>query len=326
MEAKLNVVILAHTPEFEQNIVRGAKLCYSSADIEALKDKVTPEEAQKFLEMILGLGHGSVLEHSCITFGIEGVSRSLTHQLVRHRIASYSQKSQRYVKEGQFSYVIPKDIRNNHRAKEVFIKVMEADQKAYDDLVHILLEGYLEDTDYDTYQELKEDNKNLASKFEKRAIENARAVLPNACETKIQVTMNVRTLFNFFKERCCDRAQDEIRDMAYKMWLECMKISPTIFKHAVPSCVNGKCKEGKMSCGKMAYYKDKHSTLRKVYRHEEDGTKTRVKFEDLKVDDIIEMFEPDNETQVLCDGEPYMRVTEIIAPGKIDVMPYQYML
>ena len=108
METKLNVVVLSHTPEFEQNIVRGARLCYSSASIEGLRDKVTPEDAERFLNMILDIGHGSILEHSSITFGIEGVSRSLTHQLVRHRVgSSYSQKSQRYVSEGQFEYVIP---------------------------------------------------------------------------------------------------------------------------------------------------------------------------------------------------------------------------
>lgn len=251
MEAKLNVVVLTHTPDFEQNIARGAKLCYSSADVEELRDKVTPEDAIKFLDMILGLGHGSVLEHSSITFVIEGVSRSLTHQLVRHRIASYSQKSQRYVKEGQFNYIIPKEIKSSPEATAVFIKAMEDDQKAYDKIVDILIEKYIAELGH-------EPTKKELSTIEKKAIENARYVLPNACETKIQVTMNVRTLFNFFRERLCDRAQDEIRDLAYAMWLLCIEISPTIFKHAVPSCVNGKCKEGAMSCGKMLYYKEKH--------------------------------------------------------------------
>lgn len=312
METKLNVVVLSHTPEFEQNIVRGARLCYSSADIEELRDKVTPENAENFLNMILGLGHGSVLEHSCITFGIEGVSRALTHQLVRHRIASYSQKSQRYVKEGQFSYVVPKAIANNEWAKSRYIEHMRDTQGAYDYIVMELMAEYMEDyarnnvrgefvrlvhdkvtelwqqkSDYMEYEHITSDyaaqmvrdifiwaigesdylmnalkiaDKKTYSKFEKIAIENARYVLPNGCETKIQMTVNVRTLFNFFKERLCDRAQDEIRDLAFEMWKECMKISPTIFRHAVPTCVNGKCKEGKMSCGKMAQYKEKHNT------------------------------------------------------------------
>ena len=107
----------------------------------------------------------------------------------------------------------------------------------------------------------KSEHKNEYNKFSKIAAENARAVLPNACETKIQVTMNVRALFNFFKERLCDRAQEEIREMAFEMWKACMEISPTIFKYAVPTCVNGKCKEGKMSCGKMLQYKQKYKEI-----------------------------------------------------------------
>ena len=269
MESKLNVTVLSYTPNFEQNIVRGARLCYSSADIEELRDKVTPEDAERFLNMILEIGHGSILEHSSITFGIEGVSRSLTHQLVRHRVGcSYSQKSQRYVNEGQFEYIIPKPIAKYEHLKADYIKSMERLQEDYNYLTTELLKEQIKEqfaADYEN-QDLKEviekiktTDKKLYSKFEKIAIENARYVLPNACETKIQVTMNVRALFNFFKERLCDRAQEEIRDMAFEMWKECMKISPTIFKYAVPTCVHGKCKEGKMSCGKMLDYKKKYN-------------------------------------------------------------------
>ena len=281
METKLNVVVLSHTPEFEQNIVRGARLCYSSASIEGLRDKVTPEDAERFLNMILDIGHGSILEHSSITFGIEGVSRSLTHQLVRHRVgSSYSQKSQRYVSEGQFEYVIPKPIAKHEALKADYIKMMERLQEDYNHITFELLKeqikeqfeaGYeneilkvaiQEEVAYDELVRIfKETDKKLYSKLEKIAIENARYVLPNACETKIQVTMNVRALFNFFKERLCDRAQEEIRDMAFEMWKACMEISPTIFKHAVPTCVHGKCTEGKMSCGKMLYYKRKHGEV-----------------------------------------------------------------
>lgn len=285
MEAKLNVVVLSHTPEFEQNIVRGARLCYSSASIEELREKVTPENAEKFLNMILEIGHGSILEHSSITFGIEGVSRSLTHQLVRHRIgSSYSQKSQRYVSEGQFEYIIPKPIAKYDYLKEDYIKCMERLQEDYNQItLGLLMEQIKEYVEVgranekieeainrkcdreEVIQLFKESDKKLYSKFEKIAIENARYVLPNACETKIQVTMNVRALFNFFKERLCDRAQEEIRDMAFEMWKVCMEIAPTIFKYAVPTCVHGKCKEGSMSCGKMLYYKQKHGELIKHY-------------------------------------------------------------
>ena len=285
METQLNVVVLSHTPEFEQNIVRGARLCYSSADIEELRDQITPESAEKFLNMILEIGHGSILEHSSITFGIEGVSRSLTHQLVRHRIGcSYSQKSQRYVSEGQFEYVIHKPIAKCESLKADYIQMMARLQKDYN---HIALTLFMEQVkeqasngevpeevreaiannmqEEDVLEILKEKDKKLYSRLEKVAIENARYVLPNACETKIQVTMNVRALFNFFKERLCDRAQEEIRDMAYEMWLACMEIAPTIFKYAVPTCVHGRCKEGKMTCGKMLYYKEKHGQIIKKY-------------------------------------------------------------
>lgn len=314
MEAKLNVMVLSHTPEFEQNIVRGAKLCYSSASIEDLKERVTPEDAEKFLNMILEVGHGSILEHSTITFGIEGVSRSLTHQLVRHRLASYSQKSQRYVKEGQFSYIIPKAIKASPFATAMYIEAMEEAQRAYDQITGILLETYIKELDH-------EPSKRELSALEKMAIENARYVLPNACETKIQITMNVRSLFNFFKERLCDRAQEEIRDLAYAMWLECMKISPTIFKHAVPTCVYGKCKEGKMSCGKMAYYKRKHTSLRHVYKIV-NNERIEVSMSDLMPGDTILMFEPDDETPVLAEnGETLMVVTKKIRPDKIEVEP-----
>lgn len=257
-EAKLNVVVLGCTPEFEQNIVRGARLCYSSANIEDLRDKVTPEDAEKFLNMILGIGHGSVLEHSSITFGIEGVSRSLTHQLVRHRIGcSYSQKSQRYVSEGQFEYVIPAPIKGNKEAEKKFSETMEDIQKSYNEIADKLLAGFIRErllrlnsndkefilgiSDAELIATQKEDKQKF-NKLKKKAIENARYVLPNACETKIQVTMNVRALFNFFNERLCDRAQEEIRAMAFEMWKACMEIFPTIFKHAVPACVKGNVK------------------------------------------------------------------------------------
>ena len=275
-EAKLNVVVLSHTPEFEQNIVRGARLCYSSASIEELRDKVTPEDAERFLNMILEIGHGSILEHSSITFGIEGVSRSLTHQLVRHRIGcSYSQKSQRYVSEGQFEYVIPGPIKGSKKATEKFIQTMEEIQESYNEIAEELLadlvrerlgkENVVELSNKEIIEKCKLEDSKSYKELSKKAIENARYVLPNACETKIQVTMNVRALFNFFKERLCERAQEEIREMAFQMWKGCMEISPTIFQYAVPACVNGKCKEGAMTCKKMVEYKEKYNEEIKKY-------------------------------------------------------------
>ena len=187
-----------------------------------------------------------------------------THQLVRHRIASYSQKSQRYVKEGQFEYIIPKEIENNNIAKKLFVISMEDAQYYYDRIVEELLIQYVDD--YFTKNEIKIDNefvdkvnickqsyKKQYREFEKKAIENARYVLPNACETKIILTMNIRSLMNFFQHRCCVRAQDEIRQLANEMLKQCREVAPTLFKYAGASCImNGTCPEGKMSCGKVA--------------------------------------------------------------------------
>ena len=160
-----------------------------------------------------------------------------SHQLVRHRIASYSQKSQRYVNETQFGYVVPPTINTSGPAMELFNQLMQRIQCDYEDL-----------------RELIKDDLVKHGMDEKKAVkvanEDARFVLPNACETSIIVTMNIRSLFNFFKHRCCNRAQWEIREVAMEMWKLCMKVSPTIFSHAGPDCVTkGCCSEGKMTCG-----------------------------------------------------------------------------
>lgn len=241
----MKVTLITHTPNPEKVIASAAKLCYSSSDIESLMSGLTPEKVETFINKLADLGHQSPLEHCTFTFGIEGVSRSLTHQLVRHRIASYSQKSQRYVAEGQFEYVIPPEIENIPEAKVLFIKAMECDQMIYDKLTDILTKKHFEDMIAEGMDEKKAKQTSV-----KKAIEDARFVLPNACETKIIATMNIRTLLHFFDERCCERAQWEIRAMANKMLCLCQEVSPILFKNAGASCVRGKCKEGKMSCGK----------------------------------------------------------------------------
>lgn len=241
----MKVTLITHTPEPEKVIASAAKLCYSSSDIESLMNGLTTEKVETFIKKLTDLGHQSPLEHCSFTFGIEGVSRSLTHQLVRHRIASYSQKSQRYVSEGQFEYIIPPEIERIPEAKELFIKAMECDQLIYDKIVAILKEKHLQ-----SIREFELNIKKAEQIAEKKAIEDARFVLPNACETKIIATMNIRTLLHFFDERCCNRAQWEIRQMANMMLDICKEISPNIFAKAGASCVRGKCKEGKMSCGK----------------------------------------------------------------------------
>lgn len=240
----MNVKLITYTPEPEKVIASAAKLCYSSSDIETLMNGLTADKIEAFIQKLTDLGHQSPLEHCSFTFGIEGVSRALSHQLVRHRIASYSQKSQRYVVEGQFEYIVPPEIANIPAAKELFVKTMEADQMVYDNLVEMLTKKHFEDMISKGMDEKKA--KQMA---EKKAIEDARFVLPNACETKVIVTMNIRTLLHFFEERCCNRAQWEIRAMANKMLQLCNGVSPSLFKNAGASCVRGRCKEGKMSCG-----------------------------------------------------------------------------
>jgi thymidylate synthase (FAD) len=162
------------------------------------------------------------LEHATFTFGIEGISRACSHQLVRHRIASYSQQSQRYVNAKTFNYIIPESIKRDKELKKKF-------------------EAFIKNS-AETYATLS--NAGIRD-------EDARFVLPNACETKIVVTMNARALLNFFKERICMRAQWEIRALAEKMLEECMEVAPVIFKYAGPSCETEMvCRQGKRSCGK----------------------------------------------------------------------------
>lgn len=237
-KAKLNVKLLKYTADPELTAALAAKLCYASdATIDDLLKKIEKTEQISFIEKIVRIGHHSVLEHVSFTFGIEGVSRALTHQLVRHRIASYSQRSQRYVKhKSGFEYVLPGSIESNPEAKKDFVELMENISKVYDKMVELGIPA-----------------------------EDARYVLPNACETKIIVTMNARELIHFFNVRCCNRAQWEIRALAEKMLDECLKVAPSIFKYAGPNCVVDKCKEGEFSCGKASEVKKRYEELLRKY-------------------------------------------------------------
>ncbi len=252
----MKVTLLQHTGDPEKIIASAAKLCYSESGVENILDGLTEEKTEKFLNMLMSLGHQSPIEHVSFTFGIEGVSRSLLAQITRHRIASYSVKSQRYVKEGMFEFIVPPEIENNPEAKKVFLKTMEADQKAYNCLTDILFRKH-----YDELLLAGENEKTAKTKAEKLAIEDARFVLPNACETKMVVTMNARSLMNFFHHRCCTRAQWEIRALADEMLRLVKEVAPTLFRYAGPSCVSGACPEGKMTCGKAAI-------MRKTYLEE----------------------------------------------------------
>lgn len=242
----LKVELLRYTPDGEKLIASAAKLCYSPVGIRKIEEELDRESVESFLQTLVNLGHESPIEHVSFTFGVEGVSRSLSHQLIRHRIGSYSQQSQRYVKLDQFEYIIPPSIGEEERAKKIFVDSMEKNQKDYDDIVDILYDKHLKEF---LNQGLKESV--AKQKSEKQAIEDARYIFPNACETKIVFTMNARSLLNFFKLRCCNRAQWEIRELAIEMLKKVKNVYSTLFKDAGPACLKGPCPEGKMTCGKI---------------------------------------------------------------------------
>lgn len=231
----MKVKILTHTPNLEDVITSAGKLCYSKVGVDEISKKSTKEDTERFVKMLSDMGHHSPLEHVSFTFAVEGVSRALTHQLVRHRIASYSQQSQRYVNlEETFDFVYPNAIINEGLSSE-YAEIMDYIHSKYVDLTQKLEEKYL----------ARGMDKRSANK---KAIEDARYVLPNACETKIVFTMNVRTLLHFFEKRCCSRAQWEIRNLANEMLRQCREISPTLFNNAGATCKRGYCNEGSMSC------------------------------------------------------------------------------
>lgn len=256
------VTLITHTPEPEKTIAAAAKLCYSPATIDDVMEKLTPEKTADFVEMLAGLGHQSPIEHAVFTFGIEGVSRTLLAQITRHRIASYSVQSQRYVRENDFQFVTPPQIAENPAAKAEFDAAM-AESIAHYQRITELLKAPLTDALIADGMEPKA----AARQAEKTAIEDARFVLPNACDTKMIVTMNARSLMNFFHLRCCNRAQWEIRDVAEQMLRLCVEVAPTLFCKAGPPCVSGACPEGKMTCGRAAGMREKYAAIKEQCRH-----------------------------------------------------------
>ena len=220
MQTTLNCNLLAHTPDPERVVAAAARLCYSKSDAATLMQNMTQNKVESFVRKLESLGHDSPFEHVSFTFGVDGVSRVLTHQNTRHRMASYSQQSQRYVTADEFDYIIPPTISNNSEALMEFVTMMDRIQRSYDRLCNLGVPK-----------------------------EDARYVLPNAAETKIVITMNARSLFNFFHHRCCVRAQWEIRQLANTMLSQVTEVAPNIFRHAGANCKKGVCPEGAMSCG-----------------------------------------------------------------------------
>lgn len=248
-EKNAKVYLLAHTVPVntidgsknpERVVAAAGKLCYSKSNILGLYNGIDDESSKKFISMLSELGHQSPIEHISFTFGIEGISRTCSHQIVRHRLASYSQQSQRYVDlQNDFNFIMPESIKNNEKAKLLYEKSMLQDMDVYKQITDALIKEYTKGVT----------DKKEISKLTKKALEDSRFALPNACETRIIVTMNARTLLNFFKERCCNRAQWEIRDVANQMLDIVLDVAPNVFSNAGAPCVFGKCPEGKMGCG-----------------------------------------------------------------------------
>ena len=221
-EQKLKVILLSYTKKPEEAVAAAIRQCYSSVGAEDLLKKTSQETRERLIKQIISSGHTSTIEHASFTFAIEGISRACSHQLVRHRLASYSQQSQRYVEENSLFYIIPPQIKKNDKAKKIFLESLREAEKFYQQLVNFGVKK-----------------------------EDARFVLPNSCETKIVVTMNARELHNFFRLRCCQRSQWEIRALAWAMLRLVKKVAPILFANAGPACQTEKiCWEGEMSCGR----------------------------------------------------------------------------
>ncbi|OQA21887.1 MAG: Thymidylate synthase ThyX [Actinobacteria bacterium ADurb.Bin346] len=217
----MKVKLIKYTPEPEKMVAVAARLCYSPIGGEQLLEDLETEEAHKLVRFVVKSGHLSTTEHITFTFAIEGVSRALTHQLVRHRLASYNQQSQRYVKfTGNYEYITPPAVKNNPAVCVKYDKFVKNIHNFYGELIEAGIEP-----------------------------EDARYILPSASETKIIVTMNGRELLHFFTVRCCNRAQWEIRELATIMLKLVRKVCPVVFEKAGPNCLRGPCPEGKFSCG-----------------------------------------------------------------------------
>jgi thymidylate synthase (FAD) len=229
VSAQLRVTLLQHTPDPDRSVAIAGRLCYAPVSAAELKEGMSDSEVAALVGILVRSGHLSALEHASFSFAIDGVSRACTHQLVRHRLASYNQQSQRYVHfGGDDSFVVPPKIAANPAAEQVFLAAMQQARSAYDQLVDL---GLSEGRSRESVQE------------------DARFVLPNAAETKIVVTMNARELRHFFSVRCCRRAQWEINALAWQMRAIVRDISPHLFAHSGPPCLYGDCQAGKMTCG-----------------------------------------------------------------------------
>ncbi len=226
MQVSPKVTLIRYTADPEATVALAAKLCYSDRELPDLTENILAKDNSAFIARLTEMGHLSPIEHASFTFSIEGVSRAFLAQMTRHRIASFSVRSQRYVSEDSFNYVVPPAIEELGAAAVArFVGQMDTIMDWYRDWQSALGRG-------------------------ERSNEDARFILPNACETKMIVTMNARELMHFFELRCCNRAQWEIRAVAWLMLGEVLKVAPNLFKDCGPGCLRGGCPEGIKSCGK----------------------------------------------------------------------------
>lgn len=237
----LKVSLIRHTPDPEQLVALSARLCYSPLTMDGLMERVSQKDQTAFIEGVVDSGHLSVIEHVSFTFAVEGVSRTLLAELTRHRIASFSVQSQRYVSMAEgFGYIVPPSIEAlGPEAVKEYAQQMETIQGWY--------VGW--------QQRLGNDGE--------KANQDARFVLPGACETRLIFSMNARELLHFFALRCCQRAQWEIRAMAEEVLALAYEAAPALFEMAGPGCVAGACPEGKRTCGMAAETRQRMTALKK---------------------------------------------------------------
>ena len=233
----MKVRLITYTASAESVVAVAAKLCYSDMSVDRIIAGISDEDVASMIHRLIGSGHLSPLEHANFTFAIEDVSRSMMAQITRHRVASFSVQSQRYVTMENASMIVPPAILESEDALSLFNECSMLSLAAYKELTAGLAKRYVQDG-----MDVKA--------AQKKAQEDARFVLPNACATRMIVTMNARELRHFFSLRCCNRAQWEIRQVADEMLRQVREVAPNLFEGAGPACVSeGKCSEGAMCCG-----------------------------------------------------------------------------
>lgn len=212
----IQVKLVNHTPNPELTVAVAARACIRNLDYEAIRAELSHEDVQRILKSLIEKNHHSPLEHASFTFIISGVSRVLTHQLVRHRIASHSQLSQQRTNSSRLQFTTPPEIQQYPELAEEYQDIMKRCQELYR---HFVRSGVSKGS--------------------------ARYVLPSAFNTRIVTTINARSLLNLLAQRECEVEDWEFREVALLMHSELMKVAPDIFQSAGPLCVTrDHCPEG----------------------------------------------------------------------------------